>query len=147
MTAEHVVRVDIHTPARRVVHTPPSALSGLSHFMSTTNNSTTRFMSSGSAALQVQTVTIAATHQDEVQIITTAAPAIVGVQLMSTSADEGETVAGNFALQFPERQLVRCRVHPTAPPRSVTLRFVSPTLCALISCSRNFFVFGSCGER
>lgn len=61
-------------------------------------------------ALQVQTVTIAATHQDEVQIITTAAPVIVGVQLMSTAADEGETVAGNFSLQFPEKQLVRCRV-------------------------------------
>lgn len=55
-------------------------------------------------------MTIAATHKDEVQIITTTAPVIVGVQLMSTSADEGETVAGNYSLQFPEKQLVRCRV-------------------------------------
>lgn len=51
-------------------------------------------------------MTIAATHRDEVQTITTAAPAIVGVQLMTTSADEGTTVAGNFALQFPEIQTV-----------------------------------------
>lgn len=56
--------------------------------------------------IQVQTVTVAATHQDEVQTITTAAPAIVGVQLMTTSADEGDTVDGNFALQFPEIQTV-----------------------------------------
>ena len=49
-------------------------------------------------------MTIAATHQDEVQNITTAAPAIVGVQLMTTSADEGTIVTGNLALQFPEIQ-------------------------------------------
>ncbi|CAM9781141.1 unnamed protein product, partial [Ectocarpus sp. 13 AM-2016] len=55
---------------------------------------------------EVQTVTVAATHQDEVQIITTAAPVIVGVQLMTTSADEGDTVEGDFALQFPEIQTV-----------------------------------------
>lgn len=79
----------------------------------TTNNTIFRYR-----ALQVQTVTIAATHQDEVQIITTAAPAIVGVQLMSTSADEGETVAGNFSLQFPERQLVRYRAYRAFPPKA-----------------------------
>lgn len=49
---------------------------------------------------------MAATHQDEVQVITTAAPVIVGVQLMTTSADEGDTVEGHFALQFPEIQTV-----------------------------------------
>lgn len=52
-------------------------------------------------------MTIGATHQDEVQIITTSAPAIVGVKLVSTSADEGEVVSGSFALQFPEKQMVR----------------------------------------
>lgn len=51
-------------------------------------------------------MTVAATHKDEVQTITTAAPAIVGVQLMATSADEGDTVEGKFALQFPEIQTV-----------------------------------------
>lgn len=60
----------------------------------------------GQMHVQVQAVTVAATHQDEVQIITTAAPAIVGVQLVTTSADEGETVHGSFALQFPQRQTV-----------------------------------------
>lgn len=51
-------------------------------------------------------MTLAASHQDEVQTVTTTAPAIVGVQLLSTSADEGATVVGNFALHFPERQRV-----------------------------------------
>lgn len=63
-------------------------------------------------ALQIQTVTIAATHADEVQTVTTAAPTIVGVQLMTTFADEGETVSGNLALHFPEWQRVRTSTLP-----------------------------------
>lgn len=54
-----------------------------------------------------------ARHRDEVQVVTTAAPNIVAVQLLSTSSDDGVTVGGNMALQFPERQRasVARRVH------------------------------------
>lgn len=69
-------------------------------------------------------MTIAATHQDEVQSITTAAPAIVGVQLMTTSADEGTIVAGNFALQFPEIQTVTLSA-PAATEGTFTLTYTS----------------------
>lgn len=51
-------------------------------------------------------MTIAATHQDEVQTVTTSAPAIVAVQLMTTSAADGVTVDGNFAIHFPEIQSI-----------------------------------------
>lgn len=61
----------------------------------------------------MQSVTVGARHRDEVQVVTTAAPNIVAVQLLSTSSDDGVTVGGNMALQFPEIQRVRvvCRVH------------------------------------
>lgn len=74
---------------------------------------------------QVQSVTIAATHQDEVQTITTAAPAIVGVQLMTTSADQGTTVAGNFALQFPEIQTLTLSASAKVTTGTFSLTYTS----------------------
>lgn len=52
-------------------------------------------------------MTVAASHEDEVQVITTSAPKIVSVQLLTTSANEGEAVTGHFGLHFPEKQKVR----------------------------------------
>lgn len=74
---------------------------------------------------QVQTLTIAATHHDEVQSITTAAPAIVGVQLLTTSADEGTTVDGNFALHFPEIQTVTLSAPGEVTAGKFTLTYTS----------------------
>lgn len=79
---------------------------------------------------QVQTVTIAATHQDEVQTITTAVPAIVGVQLMTTSADEGATVAGNFALQFPEIQTITLSAPAAVTDGTFSLTYTSKSAAA-----------------
>lgn len=73
-------------------------------------------------------MTIAATHQDEVQTITTVAPAIVGVQLMTTSADEGTTVAGNFALQFPEIQTLTLSASAEVTTGTFSLTYTKETV-------------------
>lgn len=70
-------------------------------------------------------MTLAATHQDEVQNITTAAPAIVGVQLMTTSADEGTTVTGNFALHFPEIQTLTLSAPAVVTAGTFSLEYTS----------------------
>ena len=70
-------------------------------------------------------MTIAATHQDEVQTVTTVAPAIVGVQLMTTSAAAGVTINGNFALHFPEIQTVTLAAPAAVTAGSFSLTYTS----------------------
>lgn len=86
----------------------------------------------------MQSVTIAATHRDEVQTITTAAPAIVSVQLMTTSADEGTTVTGNFALQFPEIQTLTL-----SAPAAVTSGTFSLTYTSKLADGTGGLTFGT----
>ena len=55
---------------------------------------------------EVQEVVIGAKHIDEVQVVTTSSDQVAEVQLVSMVGDEGTIVKGNFALFFPEVQLV-----------------------------------------
>ncbi|CAN0108680.1 unnamed protein product, partial [Heterosigma akashiwo] len=56
---------------------------------------------------EVQSVTVAATKMEEVQVITSRTESIVEVQRVETGANAGLTVSGDFTLRFPEIQQVQ----------------------------------------
>jgi len=61
------------------------------------------------ATAEVQVISVGASHLTEIQTITTTAPSYAEVQEYVISAPVGSTVAGHFALRFPEVQRVEVR--------------------------------------